>query len=439
MLLLNMRVLSFIPTGLLCLFIFTVTDVEGFASWCEINQTIFVPEESTAMFQSNFTNSYYYFQFYKYDFGRSQSIFYLYIHNDNITDDDIRYYDRSWENRTHFNGHRNTSSNTWDIRIEITNISMKDNGTYRLHSSEDLCLILFVMQIRPEPKEAVEENKPVYLYAHPHYSVITRPLTNASMVWLLDGQSVNKTASFIQQDGLIWIPHITRDLDGRNVSYRAIQDNGNVTEVNYTVNVKYGPNQPLTLVPRQTQYYLVSGDVIPDITCVTECKPRCSISWGKYSSSGTLRLGTVTPKDTGEYTCTATRAGVKTVERTIHIYVSDEKVWLMQLSPNKIVYIVSVGDIMPEIMCTADCNPPCDVSWGVHSSNGQLSLGTVAMGMDAEYICTATRKGSSRRVEKSITVHVQAVACLATVQALTTLGLGLCAFLIYRRNKTVAM
>ncbi|XP_053373797.1 uncharacterized protein LOC123531167 [Mercenaria mercenaria] len=234
---------------------------------------------------------------------------------------------------------------------------MKDNGTYRLQLRENLCLILFVIQIRPEPKEAIEENKPVYLYAHPHNSVLTRPLTNASMVWLLDGLSVNKTASFIQQDGLIWIPHITRYLDGRNVSYRAIQDNGNVTEVNYTVNVKYGPSQPLTLIPGQTQYYLVKGDVMPDITCTVDCKPPCSVSWGKNSNKGTLSLGAVTTNNRGEYTCIATRTGAKTVERTINIHVADNT---------------------------------------------------------------------------SFTI---AIACLAGVQALTTLGLGLCAFLIFRRIK----
>jgi hypothetical protein len=57
------------------------------------------------------------------------------------------------------------------------------------------------------------------------------------MIWLLDGQSFEQTASFIQQDGRIWIPRIRRDLNGRNVTYRAIQDDGRISEVNTTIKV----------------------------------------------------------------------------------------------------------------------------------------------------------------------------------------------------------
>ncbi|XP_045169250.2 uncharacterized protein LOC123531986 [Mercenaria mercenaria] len=323
-LLLKLRDVSLIFTRLICLFVFTVTNVEGYASWCDFSKTVFVPEESTATFLTTFTfRTFRHTMFVKTD-RTFQTIFWsFHLREGHIFTDNLDWCDPSWKNRTNIISQLNTKGQI-DIRIEISNISMKDNGTYYFSLGKVTCFILFVMQIRLEPRktEATEENMPVYVYAHPHASVITRPFANATMTWLVNGLSVNKTASFIQQDGLIWIPHITRGLDGSNVTYRSVQDNGNVNEVNYTMNVTYGPSQSLSLEPGQTQYYLVSGDIMPDITCTADCKPPCSISWGKYGSGGTLRLGEVTSKDTGECTCTATRTGVKTVKRTINIHVA---------------------------------------------------------------------------------------------------------------------
>jgi hypothetical protein len=100
---------------------------------------------------------------------------------------------------------------------------------------------LYAIQLKGtniEPSHSQEENDPVYVFAHPQASLIKRPLTNATMVWLLDGKSFEQTASFIQQDGRIWISRLRRDLSGRNVTYRAIQDDGRITEVNTTITVK---------------------------------------------------------------------------------------------------------------------------------------------------------------------------------------------------------
>ncbi|XP_053373800.1 uncharacterized protein LOC123532705 isoform X2 [Mercenaria mercenaria] len=242
---------------------FVPIDVEGYFQLCDFNKTIFASEESTATFLANFTYKEYFISFHKPD-RQYRNIFVVFGHRDgHIAEDNLYWKDSSWKNRTHISSQLNTNNHI-DIRIDVSNISMADNGTYELNFGENVCFVLFVM---------------------------------------------------------------------------------------------HGPSKPLTLVPGQTQYYLVSGDLMPDITCTSDCKPPCSTSWGKYSRGGTLSLGIVTPFNTGEYTCTATRTGVKTVERTVNIYVAD--------------------------------NP-------------------------------------------SFTI---AIACLATVQALTTLGLGLWAFHIYRRNK----
>jgi hypothetical protein len=58
------------------------------------------------------------------------------------------------------------------------------------------------------------------------------------MVWLLDGKSTNQSAKFIQEDGFIWIPMIRRGLNGRNITYRAKQDDGRISDINNTATVR---------------------------------------------------------------------------------------------------------------------------------------------------------------------------------------------------------
>lgn len=62
-----------------------------------------------------------------------------------------------------------------------------------------------------------------------------RPLVNATVFWLLNG--MEQTANYVEQDGSIWIAHVTRDMDGMNVTYRSVEDNGVINEVNYTLEV----------------------------------------------------------------------------------------------------------------------------------------------------------------------------------------------------------
>jgi hypothetical protein len=83
-----------------------------------------------------------------------------------------------------------------------------------------------------------------------------------------------------------------------------------------------GPSHRLSVVPKKTHYNLVSGDIIPDITCSSECYPPCNISWGEHSERETLSLGTVKTEDSGEYTCTASRIGGQTIQQTVSIFVA---------------------------------------------------------------------------------------------------------------------
>ncbi|XP_060588056.1 titin-like [Ruditapes philippinarum] len=413
--------------------------VRGYSRECDYNRTIFAPEGTTVTFLYNNTD----ILKHRLSIIRTSGSTTGYLYSANVADaPKIRtyYYDVSWKYRSNISFHSG-SNDQFILKIDLNNVRMEDNGTYLISNGRDNdCYILYVMRTRIQPSHSQEENEPIYVFAHPQASLIKRPLTNATMVWLLDGKSDKETASFIEQGDLMWIPSLRKSLNERNVTYRAIQDDGRITEVNTTITVKYGPSHSLMLVPRKTHYNLVSGDIMPNITCTPECNPPCKISWGEHSKGKTLSLGSVKNKDSGEYTCTASRIGGQTVQQTVSIFVADRPLQSLKLSPRKTLYNLVSGDAMPDITCTSECNPPCTISWGQDSKDNILSLGAVTTEDTGEYTCTA-RRLDGRTVEQTVNVFVSdnsyfaiAIICLATVQSLTIIALGLCTFFIYKRK-----
>ncbi|XP_060575075.1 uncharacterized protein LOC132732619 [Ruditapes philippinarum] len=318
--------------GLIGFFALRTVTVDGYSRECDFNQTIFTPEGTTASFLCNFTDIPFLSRFgVRMEKTSTKGYFFLVsVYGAPIIH--ISYYDEGWKNRSNISI-PSYSDDQLILKIDLNNVSMADNGTYRLRDRRDYaCYILYVMRTRTEPSHSQEEHEPIYVFAHPQASLIKRPLTNATLVWLLDGKSIEQTASFIQQDGLIWIPRIRRGLNGRNVTYRAIQGDGRITEVNTTIKIRYGPSNPLILVPRRTHYNMVSGDTMPDITCTSECYPPCIISWGEHSKDNILSLGDVTTEDTGEYTCTARRLDGRSVEEKISVFVSDNSNFIIAIA-----------------------------------------------------------------------------------------------------------
>ncbi|XP_060601429.1 uncharacterized protein LOC132754757 [Ruditapes philippinarum] len=118
----------------------------------------------------------------------------------------------------------------------------------------------------------------------------------------------------------------------------------------------------------------------------------------------------------------------------------------IQIFPEEQIYIVTVGDKLPVITCSSNCAPACVVSWGNHSSNRLLSLGTATKETNGRYTCTAIRLDSKRKVEISVTVHVQdnnnilmqgilmiVIVGFASGQVLTLLVFGLCVLVVCKR------
>jgi hypothetical protein len=73
--------------------------------------------------------------------------------------------------------------------------------------------------------------------------------------------------------------------------------------------------------------------------------------------------------------------------------------------PSKTYYNMMSGDTMPAIICTSECNPPCNVSWGEHSKDNILNIGAVTTEDTGEYTCTA-RRSDGRIVEQTVSVFV---------------------------------
>ena len=82
-----------------------------------------------------------------------------------------------------------------------------------------------------------------------------------------------------------------------------------------------GPKLILELKPPDTVYLLKAGDMVPVITCKTDCSPDCDILWRKvavnssltYSHEYILDLGPFAVEKAGEYICVARRQGTNEV------------------------------------------------------------------------------------------------------------------------------
>ena len=74
-----------------------------------------------------------------------------------------------------------------------------------------------------------------------------------------------------------------------------------------------GPDPVPELRPTKIFYNLEPGTLLPHINCSSDCNPPCEMRWEKIgsqrtlSTNGTLSLGKLDRKSSGEYVCIATR------------------------------------------------------------------------------------------------------------------------------------
>lgn len=80
------------------------------------------------------------------------------------------------------------------------------------------------------------EGSTVHFHGKPAASSDENKVSNLSVTWLLDGHTSNQTDHFLAKDDHMWIPRVTRDLDGKSVMYR-VQLDDVVGEVYYNLSV----------------------------------------------------------------------------------------------------------------------------------------------------------------------------------------------------------
>ena len=109
---------------------------------CDSNQTIFAPEGSTTTFNFNITERSFYdsFSLLKRSGSGTRTIFHLIV-----SKEDVSFGDSTWENRTQINI-TFYSDYLFYVRIDLSNVSMMDNGTYQIRGYPDLnCFVIFIM------------------------------------------------------------------------------------------------------------------------------------------------------------------------------------------------------------------------------------------------------------------------------------------------------
>ncbi|KAK7495372.1 hypothetical protein BaRGS_00013311 [Batillaria attramentaria] len=206
---------------------------------------------------------------------------------------------------------------------------------------------------------------------------------------------------------------------GSSGTYTCVASNGeDSTTISFVVDVQYPPKDPEgreLISPANMLYQVEEGAlVLPDIVCNADCNPQCTVQWTKdnsepAASGDTLSLGTAGRDDTGKYTCTASNSlGQTTTSVEVRVEFRPENVALL---PSNTQYTVVNGkDVMPDVTCSANCNPECRYEWlknddsNVIGTTAVLSLGTATRQSDGTYICRAVNKLGETR--SSFTVAV---------------------------------
>ncbi|WAR04220.1 CEAM5-like protein [Mya arenaria] len=142
--------------------------------------------------------------------------------------------------------------------------------------------------------------------------------------------------------------------------------------------VSYDGPDNVYLNPSTSSYTMIEEDTLRAITCSAMCSPACTYTWLKsgstFSLEATLDLGEVDRVDAD---------GPDNVS----------------LSPSTTDYMVTEGDNLAAITCSATCNPACTYTWsrsGVTvSSTDTLVLSEIERRDGGSYICMARNPESN--------------------------------------------
>ncbi|XP_060064545.1 hemicentin-1-like [Ylistrum balloti] len=175
-----------------------------------------------------------------------------------------------------------------------------------------------------------------------------------------------------------------------------------------TVKTLYGPKS-MTL-SRNGDLSVLEGTNV-NIRCRADCSPSCDIIWTGPNFNRDGRRGTnlnitkATRTDHGVYTCTASNeySEISTSLKINVIYGGSD----IRLAPTETHYTKKEGSKIPDIRCTAGCNPACEISW-YHDRTGRvwqgdrLSLLNMLRSRDGNYTCAANNSQGTQTTNVTV-------------------------------------
>ncbi|XP_052807033.1 hemicentin-1-like isoform X2 [Mya arenaria] len=301
-----------------------------------------------------------------------------------------------------------------DFSITLSNIQVTSAGTYKVietqSKEEKACKTLFVLG-DPEPPIISSNNDPSVggnVSVTCSSTSTTTPKNHGlslSYTWLIDGHTnpANTRYSYSASRHKLTISYV-RKMDSTIVMKCSATENvtngyTSSESLGFTINVLYGPDS-VSFSPNITSYEKLLNTVLDPVMCQADCN-GCSFSWSRGQTTivntDVLNLMSLLVNEAGQYTCTASRTGATTKEKTLSIKVIHGPS-SGSLNPADTHYTVEIGETLATVTCSASCWP-CSYMWtgpGDFSSSGQtISLQGATKASDGRYTCTATNDRTS--------------------------------------------
>ncbi|GFN86122.1 hemicentin-2, partial [Plakobranchus ocellatus] len=180
----------------------------------------------------------------------------------------------------------------------------------------------------------------------------------------------------------------------------------------FNLQVQAGPGATIKFNPPGSTQEVMEGRPL-SISCSAECSPPCSFFWQigsrNVSDGGDLTFDSVQREDAGTYVCYASNDLDSLSSKQLEIRVMYGPDGSTRLIPDGTKNL-DVGDTL-NIVCVADCSPPCEYTWylgqqQIPSSNGEVKVDSVSLSDGGTYSCQANN-GVGTRETKSVSVFVQ--------------------------------
>ncbi|VDI68261.1 Hypothetical predicted protein [Mytilus galloprovincialis] len=168
---------------------------------------------------------------------------------------------------------------------------------------------------------------------------------------------------------------------------------------------------PSNVHPNNMTYSVNEGDRFGPLICNASCGPPCTFRWvGPVSviNSSELVINNATRIENGTHECEATNAmGTSKGQIVLIINYGPDQVIL---STNETSYTVNEDSDVPNITCTADCQPECTLMWITYTdqviSNEILSLKNIQRTQTGIYYCNASNLVGNM-VSNDVTISVR--------------------------------